>query len=68
MEKSEDGYRFVSNRMILEEGLIEDRMYPVTIEGVGEGTFAPYEPDTANSALDEKTVKSVLGFLGSNDM
>lgn len=55
LQKSEEGYRFVSNRMIIEEGLIKEQMYPIMIEGVGEGTFAPYEPDTEIDPLADVT-------------
>lgn len=45
LEKSEDGYRFVSNRMMNEKGQIKDQTFEVELEPWGKVTFASYEPD-----------------------
>lgn len=45
VEKHGDGYRFLSNRLMTEEGQIADQTFPVTVAEYGEVTFASYEPD-----------------------
>lgn len=45
VEKSGDGYRFLSNRRVTEEGQIAEQTFPVTVAGLGDVVFAAYEPD-----------------------
>lgn len=42
VQKQDDGYRFLSNRMVTEEGLIEDQTFSVTVPEHGEVTIVAY--------------------------
>lgn len=55
LEKTEEGYRFISNRLITEEGLIEDQTFQTNIAEFGEVTVAAYEPDTEKEPLSDVT-------------
>lgn len=46
LEKQDGEYRFLSNRMMWERGLIEEQSFAVTIEPLGNVIFASYVPDT----------------------
>ncbi len=53
LEKTEEGYRFISNRLMTEEGLIKDQTFQTTVAQHGEVTVAAYEPETEkNPAAD----------------
>lgn len=45
VKKNGDGYRFLSNRIVTEEGQIKEQTFPVTVAEYGDVTFASYEPD-----------------------
>ncbi len=45
VEKNGDGYRFLSNRIVTEEGQITEQTFPVTVAEYGDVTFASYETD-----------------------
>lgn len=45
LEKNGDGYRFVSNLLMTEEGKIQDQSFDVVLDDMGEVTFASYVPD-----------------------
>lgn len=45
VQKQEDGYRFLSNRMVTEEGLIEGQTFTTTVPEHGDVTIVAYEPD-----------------------
>lgn len=51
LEKCDDKYQFRSNRLILEEGLIEDQSFVVDLSPIGEVTFLSYEPDVEKDPL-----------------
>lgn len=51
LEKYGDTYQFKSNRMIVEEGLIENQTFQVELAPMGEVIFASYMPDTGKIPL-----------------
>ena len=61
VQKQDDGYRFLSNRMLTEEGLIEDQTFSVTVPEHGEVTIAAYEPNEGTPQADVTFV-----MLGKN--
>ena len=46
LEKWDEEYRFLSNRLMWERGLIEEQSFAVAIEPLGNVIFASYVPDT----------------------
>ncbi len=44
LEKQEDGWRFLSNRMVTEADRIDAQTFPVTLPELGEAVFASYAP------------------------
>lgn len=55
LEKCGDTYQFRSNRMILEDGLIEDQSFTVNLSPIGEVTFASFEPDVEKEPFADVT-------------
>lgn len=55
MEKTENGYRFISNRLMTEEGLIKDQTFQTTVAELGEVTVAAYEPDKEKNPASDVT-------------
>ncbi len=51
LEKNGETYQFRSNRLMLEEGLIEDQSFQVSLAPVGDVFFASYLPNTAEIPL-----------------
>lgn len=51
LEKNGETYQFRSNRLILEEGLIEDQSFQVSLAPVGDVIFASYLPNTEEIPL-----------------
>lgn len=51
LEKCGDTYQFRSNRLLLEDGLIEDQSFTVSLGPIGEVTFLSYEPDVEKDPL-----------------
>lgn len=51
LEKDGETYRFRSNRLMLEEGLIEDQSFQVSLDPVGDVFFASYLPNTEEIPL-----------------
>lgn len=51
LEKNDGEYRFLSNRMMWETGLIEEQSFAVTLEPLGDVVFASYVPDTEMNPL-----------------
>ena len=44
LEKQEDGWHFLSNRMVTEADRIDAQTFPVTLPELGEAVFASYAP------------------------
>lgn len=51
LEKYGETYQFKSNRLMMEEGLIEDQSFQVSLSPVGDVIFASYEPNTEEIPL-----------------
>ena len=77
LEKCDDTYRFRSNRLILEEGLIEDQSFTVNLSPIGEVTFASFEPDVEKDPLadvsfsiiqDGYEIRQLDGVFESNNI
>lgn len=62
LEKSGDGYRFLSNRIVTEEGQIAEQTFPVTVAEYGDVIFASYEPDYEQTPYADVTFM----LLGKN--
>lgn len=61
VEKSGDGYRFLSNRIVTEEGQIKEQTFPVTVAEYGDVTFASYEPDYDSAPQADVTFMLLSG-------
>lgn len=55
LEKTEEGYRFISNRLMTEVGLIKDQTFQTNVADFGEVTIAAYEPDTEKDPYADVT-------------
>ncbi len=51
LEKCGDTYQFRSNRLLLEDRLIEEQSFTVNLSPIGEVTFVSYEPDVERDPL-----------------
>ena len=77
LEKCDDTYQFRSNRLILEDGLIEDQSFTVNLSPIGEVTFASFEPDLEKDPLadvsfsiiqDGYEIRQLDGVFESNNI
>lgn len=55
LEKTEKGYQFRSNRLLWEEGLIEEQSFALNLEPLGDAVFASYAPDTEKNPYADVT-------------
>ncbi|MDE6713073.1 MAG: hypothetical protein K2K20_05000 [Lachnospiraceae bacterium] len=55
LEKNGETYQFRSNRLMMEEGLIEDQSFQVSLSPMGDVIFASYEPNTEEIPLADVT-------------
>lgn len=51
LEKNGETYQFKSNRLMMEEGLIADQSFQVSLSPMGDVIFASYEPNTEEIPL-----------------
>ena len=51
LERCGDTYQFRSNRLLLEDRLIEEQSFDVNLSPIGEVTFVSYEPDVERDPL-----------------
>lgn len=51
LEKNGETYQFKSNRLMIEEGLIADQSFQVSLSPIGDVIFASYEPNTEEIPL-----------------
>ncbi len=51
LEKSGETYQFKANRLMMEEGLIEDRSFQVSLSPIGDVIVASYKPNTEEIPL-----------------
>ena len=66
LEKCGDTYQFRSNRLILEDRLIEEQSFTVNLSPIGEVTLVSYEPD--EEVKEKKLYTDVTFYLIKDGM
>ena len=59
LKKNGDSYQFVSNRLMEEEGKIEDQSFEITLEPWGKVTFASYMPEENGEPTADVTFRVI---------